>query len=284
MPRTQTGGNGASTQNCDDSGTASLPSRCGGSCATQDASAPRTAPGQPAASSSQAKPMCSSPPTSSVSTPSRCADSTSCSSSRCTAAGSTSPPSPPIPTGPGLLKPPATSSWATTTRSGSWSAMAPANSAEPSTMCSPRSADQSSPLHRALHKPTRSLSDGCAPFATNCWTGPWLSWRVLSLGKREYGYAYTDISGTSFLEEVLGHREGPGGAAGSPAARRLGHRPRDRQTGGGDSSAMARSRCGPGCVRATSTTAGGRGRRLGTVSGSRSSSRRCASCDGRMRS
>ena len=62
---------------------------------------------------------------------------------------------------------------------------------------------------------------------------PWLSRRVLSLGKREYGYAYTDISGTSFHEEVLGHREGPGGAAGSPAARRVGHRPRDRQTGGG---------------------------------------------------
>ena len=36
---------------------------------------------------------------------------------------------------------------------------------------------------------------------------PWLSRRVLSLGKREYGYAYTDISGTSFHEEVLGHRE-----------------------------------------------------------------------------
>ena len=51
----------------------------------------------------------------------------------------------------------------------------------------------------------------------------WLSRRVLSLGKREYGYAYTDISGTSFHEEVLGHREGPGGAAGSPAARRVGH-------------------------------------------------------------
>ena len=52
---------------------------------------------------------------------------------------------------------------------------------------------------------------------------PWLSRRVLSLGKREYGYAYTDISGTSFHEEVLGHREGPGGAAGSPVARRVGH-------------------------------------------------------------
>ena len=62
---------------------------------------------------------------------------------------------------------------------------------------------------------------------------PWLSRRVLSLGKREYGYAYTDISGTSVYEEVLGHREGPGGAAGSPVARRVGHRPRDRQTGGG---------------------------------------------------
>ena len=32
----------------------------------------------------------------------------------------------------------------------------------------------------------------------------WLSWRVLSLGERGYGYAYTEVAGASFDEEVLG--------------------------------------------------------------------------------
>ena len=52
---------------------------------------------------------------------------------------------------------------------------------------------------------------------------PWLSRRVLSLGKREYGYAYTEVSAASVYEAVLGHREGPGGAAGSPVACGVGH-------------------------------------------------------------
>ena len=91
-------------------------------------------------------------------------------------------------------------------------------------------------LHRGRGRAERQISDhkntGLAKLPSQS-EPPWDSRRVLSLGKREYGYAYTDISGTSFHEEVLGHREGPGGTAGSPVARRVGHRPRDRQTGGG---------------------------------------------------
>ena len=40
--------------------------------------------------------------------------------------------------------------------------------------------------------------------------------------KRDYGYAYTEFAGASFCEEVFGSGEGPGGAAGSPVARRAG--------------------------------------------------------------
>ena len=84
MPGTQTGGTAHPRRTAT---TRALPRCLHGvedRCATQGASTPnRTGPTR--RSASQAKPMCSSPPTSSA-TPSRCADSTSC-SSRCTAPG-----------------------------------------------------------------------------------------------------------------------------------------------------------------------------------------------------
>ena len=61
------------------------------------------------------------------------------------------------------------------------------------------------------------------PLASHHTEPPLLSWRVLSLGKRGYGYAYTEVAGSSFDEEALGGGEGSSGAAGSPVARRVRH-------------------------------------------------------------
>ena len=46
---------------------------------------------------------------------------------------------------------------------------------------------------------------GCAPLgASTRLEPPWLSRRILTLGKRGCGYAYTEDVGCSFDEEVLG--------------------------------------------------------------------------------